>query len=255
MIGYEWFAVRTLRHVRVVVAVVVGCTVLGSFGAAAVMGLFPELGMGADDVLVSLVRMNIALPVGAVVLAVAVSNADGRRGLALAEIMRAPGRGRAWVAKLVVAVGAAVALALVAGAVAAAAVMVSTGLLSPDHAAAVVLRTVGYAAGWAVVGVGVAGVVGNPLGAVAVPVVTAYVVEPIILTWSAFAPQEVTWLAGLLPFTAGGEFLVGTGATGIYLETDSPLRSAAVFFGVAAVLGAVGFHRYRRADLVPADVV
>lgn len=60
-------------------------------------------------------------------------------------------------------------------------------------------------------------------------------------------------MVSLLPFKAGGEFLVGSGSAGMYLPTESIGRSAAVFFGVAAVTALCGYLLFRRADLTVVD--
>ncbi|WNB85732.1 hypothetical protein [Cellulomonas sp. ATA003] len=254
MIGYEWYALRTLRHVRVLAVVLTVVIVVGSFAAAAMFSLFPEFGLTPDGLFVSVMRLNMALPVGAVTLAVAATLADARRGLVLGAILRAGSRQRVWWAKLVVAVGAAVLLSLLSAAVGLVAIGLTAGAVSTGSALATTGRATLYAVGFALIGVGVASIVRRHLlGAIAIPVVAAFMVEPALLASLVFVPRTWSWLVSLLPFTAGGEFLVGTGAAGMYFPADSIGRPAAVFFGVAALTALAGYLVFRRADLAVVD--
>lgn len=249
MIADQLFALRTLLHTRVVVIGVVVASVVGSFLVALLFALVPELLPSPEGTMISLLRLNAAVPLGALVLGVSTTISDARHGLVHPAILDAGGRRPLWRAKLVAVVGVAGALAVVAtasawGATAAVFFPPAPGVVLEALAGAT-LHTVG----WAVVGVGVASIVQHPAVAIAIPVAIAYVIEPIILGTTAFAPGDVARVAELLPFTAGAEIVVAPASDGMFTTSGPLWASYLVFIAGVVLVAAAGSRRFGRADL------
>lgn len=252
MIAYEWHALRTLKHTRVVLLTVGMIVLVGSAATSALFGMVSAFGLSADGLLVALLRLDFAATIGVTILAVATTMADMRRGLALPAILRAGSRERVWLAKLAVAMLSAVVLALASAAVAVIAVAWAKGMPTSGAVVGYTGRWVLYVLGWAAMGVGLSSMVKHPLGSVAIPVAIANLVEPIVMTSTAFAPG-LHWIRGVMPFNAGAEFIVGSHSSGLYMAPDHLWQATVVFFGLVCAVLAAGFQTIRRSELVPAD--
>ena len=255
-LAYEWEALRTVRFARVVVVVTIAAVLVGSTGLAAALGWSPLLDLDGDRVLIVLLRTNMALPVGIAILAVAVVSADVRRGLVLPALLRGRGRSRVWTARLLLGGLVAVALALVSTVITVIAVLLTVGPVSPHTILVVLPGVLLLALGWSLVAVGTGSIVRHPLIAVAIPVVVAYVVEPVVRTTLGFGPIAVRRVVEHLPFASGTGLVRGPGETGSVLAmSGTPWAvDAMVFLGFAVLLALLGFRAFRRADLVPTDV-
>ncbi|RMI13873.1 hypothetical protein [Cellulomonas triticagri] len=255
-VGFAWQTLWSLRFVRVVASSAVVVSAAGAALLTLALAAVPGADLSQDGLLLVLLRTNVAIPVVSAVLAVAVVGGDVRRGTVLAGVLRARGRGRAWMARLLVAVVSSAGVALACTVVCVAVVTAVAGPLAPGVVLPAALGTVALAVGWACVGAGSGSAIRNPLAAVAVPVVVAYAVEPIIRTSAAFGPEVLRVLAARLPFSSGTDLVRGDATTsGAVLDSAAAWQPGAVVFGAFVLaVAAAGHVVFRRADLVPTDL-
>ena len=255
-VAYAWHSLATLRFVRVVAVSAVALSIAGAAVLSLALAAVPGAGLRPDGMLVTLLRTNMVVPIAAAALAVAAVGSDVGRGTVLPALLRARGRDRAWLARLAAACSVAALLALVCVAGTVGVVTAVAGPVSVDVVAATAAGVVTLALGWACVGVGFGSVVRHQFGAIALPVVLAYIVEPIVRTSAAFGPEQLRAVSAYLPFSSGVELVRGNAATArtIIESTGGWHASAAVFVVFALAVAGVGLVVFRRADLIPTDV-
>lgn len=252
-VAYEFQALRTLRFARRVVVIALLGSVLGAAGMAVLMNSAPLAALDADAMVALLLRTNVALPVAAAVLGAAVMTGDVRRGLVLAALLRAGGRGRLWVSRMALATTVGAVMGATAVALTVAVVSVVVGPVSWEGLVAVGPGAVVLGVGWATVACGVGSVMHRPFVAAAVPVLFAYAVEPVLRATLAVGPPFARTVAQHLPFGAGAALVAEPGSAGdLFVQSATPWAvNAAVFLGAATAVAVTGFLLFRRADLEP----
>lgn len=252
---YEWFAVRTLRSVRIVAVLGVVLTALGAVGLTFLMREVDADLMSPTDHLVLAVRTNIVLPLVVLTVSSSIAGSDTSRGLVVVPVLRARGRTRLWVARGLLAVGLALVVAIVVVAVSAVGVGIVAGF-APAAWGPVLAGALAQGVGWAALGLGLGLLVRGIGAAVALPLVLAYVGEPALRAMVAAGPGGDV-LASLAPFAAATSLVRSPAAFSTAFDTAGtlPWLQAAVTFLVPCALVAVaGWWRFRRADLSPRSV-
>lgn len=252
-VGYEFQALRTLRFARLILALAIVGTVLGATVMAFVMSRSPIVALDSDATVALLLRTNVVLPVATAVLAAEVMNGDLRRGLVLAALLRAGGRSRLWVSRAAVATAVGAILGAVAVVLTVAVVTVVAGPVSWEGIVAVGPGVIVVGMGWATFAYGVASMVHRPLAAAAIPILVAYVIEPVLRSTLVAGPPFSQLLAQHLPFGAGSALVIEPGGAGdLFVQSATPWGgNAGIFLGTAALVAASGLFVFRRADLDP----
>lgn len=249
----EWFALRTLRWVRGVGLGSAVATLVGSAGMAYLLSRAPDATLDGDGILALLLRTNVALPGTAALLGAGLSAGDVRTGAVLPAILRARGRERLWLARTVLAALVGLGLAVVTLAVAVASVAVVVGPVSAEALMAVAPGTAAIGAGWAVAAAGAGAVLHRPAAAAALPVVVAYVVEPVLRAVLASGPASLQGLAAHLPFGAATSLVRAPDRAGeLFEHAASWPVSAAVYLATVTGVALVGRATFLRRDLAPA---
>lgn len=249
-------AVRTLRSIRIVALVGVLLSVLGAGALTLLMSEVDTGGMTATDHVVLAVRLNLALPVVVLAVASAVGGADLSRGLVVVPIMRARGRTALWRVRWC--------LALLVGA--------GTGALMAVLDYVVVGLVAGFAplggvwialvgamtqgAGWASLGLGLGFLVRGAVPAVAIPMILAYVCEPVLRSLVVAGPLGEA-LGSVAPFAAATSLVRSPEALSTAFDPGGALpwlRAAVTFLVPAAAVAVIGWIRFARADLSPRSV-
>ncbi|WP_454293422.1 hypothetical protein [Salana multivorans] len=255
-VAYEWLSVRTIRSVRIVTLLGVILSVLGAAGLALLMKEVDSTAMTSTDYLVLAARLNIALPVVVLMVAGTIGGSDISRGLVVVPILRDRGRSGVWRSRWCLAAALGAGTALVMAGLSYLAVGLAVGFASPSGLASVLGGTVAQGVGWASLGLGLGFLLRGVVGVVAIPLVLAYAVEPVIRSMAAMGPLGDV-AATIAPFAAATSLVRSPEAFSAAFDVTgvAPWAQSALTFLVPAALVAVaGWLRFRRADLSPRAV-